>query len=147
MQLTEPFKLKPAIMTKMKPAYLINKLFALCILLAFGLAACDDDNDDLVDVDLDAELFGRWEHYDPAGNVEYAWEFNSDATATQFIYDDEYDFVEDEIDWLWEIENDQLKLYVEGGVPRYMTYQVEDDMLFFWVEQINDWGAPYFKVD
>ncbi len=134
-------------MTKMKSAYLINRLLAMCILLAFGLAACDDENDDPADLaNLDAELFGRWEHYAPDGKVEYAWEFNDDATATQFIYDDEYDWVDQEIDWLWEIENSQLKIYVENGVPRYMTYQIEGDMLFFWVEEIDDWGAPYFKV-
>ncbi len=132
-------------MTKINLEFSKNTLLALIAILAFGFVACDDDND-VRDVDLDPELFGRWELRNPAGKLEYAWEFNDDGTAVQFIYDDEYDWVDKEIDWLWEIKDEQLKYYVEDGVPIYRTYKVEDNRLYFWAEGLDMWGVPYIKA-
>jgi len=126
--------------------YPIQKLLSIIIMLAIGLTACDLwPEDDDVSVDLDPDLFGFWVLKDSAGNPAHSWKFNDDATAVQRVYDGDYDWVDNEYHWNWEIENEQLKLYVDYGVPRYITYKIEGNLLYFWSDEINDWSVPYHK--
>lgn len=126
--------------------YPIHKLLSIVIILAAGLSACDLwPEDDDVSVDLDPDLFGFWVLNDVDGNPAHSWKFNDDATAVQRVYDGDYDWVDNEYHWNWEIENEQLKLYVDYGVPRYITYKVEGNLLYFWSDEINDWSVPFHK--
>ncbi|SOE20206.1 hypothetical protein SAMN06298216_0701 [Spirosomataceae bacterium TFI 002] len=82
---------------------------------------------------LDENLFGKWVFEDGS-----YWQFNPDGTCIQHINGVSYD-------WLWMIENGQLKLYIPNGKPAFKTYKIEGNKLYFWVEQVKTWSLPYTK--
>lgn len=116
-----------------------KKLVYLFVLMIFSLSwsACSDYGyDDDNDLPLDANLYGTW--VNGSGDDETSWTFKSDGTCIQYIYYEEYD-------WEWGIEDGQLKLFVDNGIPAYKTYKIEGNKLYFWSEFIDDWGLPFTK--
>jgi len=117
-------------------------LLSFLILVAFSFSSCSDygyadgygDNEE--EMLLDTDLYGTWSFGE--GENEASWTFNSDGTCTQMLYGVDYE-------WKWEIENSQLKLYVDNGTPAYKTYKVEGDKLYLWVDMTGEWGLPYTK--
>jgi len=99
---------------------LFSMLFASCIIVD------DKDKND----DLDPALIGYWA-YKEGNTITNAWRFKSDGTAVQSVYGSDYN-------WKWLVESGKLKLYVDFGTPRYITYKIVHDKLYFWVDEIND---------
>jgi len=89
---------------------------------------------------LDENLFGEWVFYENDLSISASYTFNEDGTCVQFLYDQNYD-------WLWEIEEGQLKLYVESGTPAYFTYNIEEKFLYFYSDIAGVWGLPFTKID
>jgi len=112
------------------------KLFLpMMIILIFSSCFSGIDTDPQ---NLDSDLFGTWVFTDEDQMVTASWTFNDDGSCVQFLYGTDYD-------WEWEIEGDQLKLFVEGGTPGYKIYVIEGNLLYFWVDSIDDWGLAFTK--
>jgi hypothetical protein len=88
-------------------------------------------------LNLDSALFGQWVFTDSNNDI-FGWTFNDDGSCIQTSYSQNYN-------WKWEIENQRIKLYVDGGTPAYYTYKIEGNQLFLWVDSISDWGLPFTK--
>ena len=113
-------------------------LLSMLFLTLFGCAdyGYSDGYGEDNSLPLDANLYGTW--VNGTGDDETSWTFKSNGTCIQYIYYEEYD-------WEWGIENGQLKLFVDNGIPAYKTYKIEGNKLYFWSEFINDWGLPFTK--
>lgn len=118
---------------KMKKLFLLLMFFAAASLMI----ACEDENEDGNERNLDPQLIGYW-LFDTNDDEFHAWRFKSDGSAVQTTYGQDYN-------WQWDIENEKLKLYISGGVPTFQTYKIEGNNLYFWVDQISDWGLPFTK--
>lgn len=57
--------------------------------------------------------------FDENGDVD-GWTFNSYGNCIQTQYNQDFN-------WNWNIENEQLKLFVPGGNPAYYTYKIENN--------------------
>ena len=86
---------------------------------------------------LDSALFGTWSFTDSEGE-NYYWKFNSNGTCIQGLPSGEYQ-------WEWTIENGSLKLFEGAGLPAYKQYKIEGNLLYFWVDQVEDWSFPFTK--
>lgn len=87
----------------------------------------------LNNLELDPNLFGKWVFEDNF------WQFNPDGTLIQHVTGKDYH-------WNWVIENGRLKLFVPNGKPAYFTYKIENNKLFFYVESLDVWSAPMYKM-
>lgn len=108
-------------------------LFIISMLITSCIIEDEKDKND----NLDPALIGYWV-YKENDEIKSAWRFSSDGTAVQSLYGIDYD-------WKWLVESGQIKLYVDFGIPRYVTYKIVHDKLYFWVDEINDWGLPFIK--
>jgi hypothetical protein len=122
----------------------MKKLLILFSLLSFVLvfSSCSDDdsnpaNSNDSELNLDSDLYGTWSFVDSNNDV-HSWTFNSNGTCVQTLYNQNFN-------WNWTIENEQIKLFVTGGNPAFYTYKIEGNNLYLWVDAINDWGLPYTK--
>ena len=108
----------------------------LALFITLFIACFPSDNSSK---NLDEALFGTWVYYENDLSVSASWTFNDDGTCVQFLYNQNYD-------WLWEIEEGQLKLYVEFGIPAYKTYNIDDKYLYFYSDELGVWGLPFTKT-
>ncbi|MCB9206232.1 MAG: hypothetical protein H6611_02765 [Ignavibacteriales bacterium] len=122
----------------------MKKLLVLFSLLSFILvfSGCSDDdnnptNSNTDEMNLDSDLYGSWVFVDSNNDV-HGWTFNNNGTCVQTLYNQN-------VSWKWTIENEQIKLYLDGGNPAYYTYKIEGSQLYLWVDVISDWGLPYTK--
>ncbi|MCB0731919.1 MAG: hypothetical protein KDC88_12880 [Ignavibacteriae bacterium] len=122
----------------------MKKLLVLFSLLSFILvfSGCSDDdnnptNSNTDEMNLDSDLYGSWVFVDSNNDV-HGWTFNNNGTCVQTLYNQN-------VSWKWTIENEQIKLYLDGGNPAYYTYKIEGNQLYLWVDVISDWGLPYTK--
>lgn len=111
--------------------------FSSILLLAFAFSFCSDEDNPSKAENLDDNLIGKWVITD-SNDDEYSWTFNSDGSCIQTIYNQDYN-------WKWEIEAEQIKLFVDGGKAAYYKYKIESNMLYLWVDSVEDWGVPYTK--
>lgn len=129
----------------------MKKILFLTLFSGFLLlfVACEDDykkpngegNGTNPTVKLDPELFGKWSFGDPNDVNDYLFlHFKSDGTLIQRAHGVDYH-------WLWCIEEGQLKMYVTNGIPTYAIYRIEGNLLYFWSDDIEDWGLPLTKEE
>lgn len=115
---------------------------ALSLFVVFLLPSCSDYGyadgygEEGSDVVLDPNLYGTWSH--GSGDDKLSWTFKSNGTAIEMIYNTDYD-------WKWAIEDGQLKLYVDNGIPAYKTYKIEGNKLYFWSDYVGGWSLPMTK--
>ncbi|MGI6292210.1 MAG: hypothetical protein ACOXZH_07300 [Bacteroidales bacterium] len=116
----------------------MKKSLLLLLISGFLLsfAACDKDNGEKVQ--LDPALYGKWSIGNPNEDDYLFYHFKSDATLIQHIYGSDYN-------WLWCIEDGKLKMYVSGGIPHYKSYKIEGNLLYFWVDSMEEWALPLTK--
>ena len=112
-------------------------LFSSILLLAFAFSFCSDEDNPTKAENLDNNLIGKWVITDSNDDL-YAWTFESDGSCVQTLYNQDYN-------WKWEIEEGQIKLFVDGGKAAYYTYKIEGNQLYLWVDSVEDWGIPYTK--
>lgn len=120
------------------------RILLLTLFSGLLLTACSDygyggdygDNIDNNDRILDSKLYGTWTHVAVDNTMSYT--FKSNGECIQTTYGTDYD-------WLWEIVDGQLKLYVTNGTPTYKTYKIEGNKLYFWSDYIDDWALPFTK--
>jgi hypothetical protein len=120
----------------------MKKLLILFSLLSFILifSSCSEDDNNPAsseNLNLDNDLFGKWSFTDSNNDV-LSYTFNSNGTCVQTVYDQN-------VNWNWTIEEEQLKLFVTGGIPAYFTYKIEGSQLYLWIDSVNDWGLPFTK--
>lgn len=111
--------------------------FSSALLLVLLLSFCSDENNPAKPDNLDNDLIGRWVFVDSNNDIA-AWTFKDDGTAIQTIYNQDFN-------WKWEIENGQIKLFVDGGKPAYYTYKIEGNELYLKVDSMDQWGLPFTK--
>jgi hypothetical protein len=83
---------------------------------------------------LDPNLFGKWSN----PNADAFWQFNADGTLVQNANGKDYN-------WNWVIENGKIKMFVPYGNPAYITYKIENGVLYIWVDSLSIWSAPMYK--
>ena len=121
----------------MKKKLFSSSIYLFIAFLSVFIIACDSDSSTKSSKDLDSKLYGTWVFVDSENEV-FSWTFKSNGTCIQSVYGIE-------TEWKWTIESEKLKIFITGGLAHYKTYMIEGNLLYFYVDEISDWGIPFTK--
>ncbi len=120
----------------------INYLLGLIVLsLLLGAYTCDTGDTYPA---MDDRLFGYWVFVNHQEEV-FSWRFTNDFKAVQTT-------PHNTVNWNWEAydgptgQADQIKLWTVSDNTWILTYKIEGDLLYFWVDELEEWSFPYTRI-